>query len=673
MILGNLLKHAKNSLDLNRSEQETAQIEQNNLIEMWMILERTVESVLHHAKIHSHHINTLLIDLSSLQVRIDPIWKDLKAKSSLVTNWSCKEAQYLMEANAEIKSAMQQYLHLQKHSEELLYNSRWERDSEEIKNRLQEIENKLCLTEELLLSQTKNSSNPVMEKIIAVMRDGLAWAKQTESDIEGRRKWVPLLPEEVHRQLRDLKKLQSEVMAKQGQLESLVEEVTELLPELDQTQEVPIVHTSLERLEELSNSTAEKLYKAIKDVEFGLQTREMLSEQMADLESWIVVYLQLEVSSSTNSEAMSHSNLGDRVHMVQEQLAEAERQAAICEAILIKSKDIAEGLSAREKCQLFDKTKKLQEDIRSIISHKKAQKDELDQLIKTVESKENILVNIEQSLRQMSVDMSRLRFPITKESLQCLKPQKRLLLEHMSQVNLLIPWTPQKKLKEMNVVISELQKRMLLLEIKSRDHENYLNMKQCLEVLKENLLQQVHLTKEDSMDLVEKYKMCHTLLLQFSLKNGLCNQACSNLELISEDLYPSQMTAEQQWLQQTEDSLNTWEITICDNLSLVELNVLKDLDLKSMMNATHDFLSRTLKELQNLPLLEPSQVTIDREYRKVVSLKKLVELQMRALQVLVQMKGSKKGRKHDELMDIKNAILSECDSKMVSAISITCK
>ncbi|KAK5606833.1 hypothetical protein CRENBAI_014970 [Crenichthys baileyi] len=665
VILGELLMtHAKICPHLSRSDQETAQIEQNNLLEMWGALERTVESTLHHTNVHSHHINTLLTDLSSLEERMDPIWKDLEAKTSFTTQWSCKEAQHLMEANAEIKAVKQQYLHLQQLFEDLLHSLQWTRESENISNRLQEMKNKLCLTEELLLSQTKDSSNPIMGKIIAVMRDGLAWAKQTESDIEGRRKWLPLLPEEVHRQLRDLKKLQSEVMAKQSQLESFVEEVTELVPQLDQAQEVPIVNTSLERLEELSKSTTDKLSKAINEVESGLQTREKLSEQISDLDSWIVVYLQSEVSRSTNSESMSHSDLDRRVRQVQEHLAEAERQAAICEALSMKSKDIAVELGAADNCQLFDKMRKLQEDIRTIIRHEKAQKEELDQLIKAVESRRNTLDSIEKNLRQMLVDMSRLRFPITKESLQVFKPLKRLLLEHKSQVDLLIPWTPQEKLKAIFDSISELQYKIASFEIKSRDHENYLNIKQCLETLKENIQQQVHLTKEDSMDLGEKYKMCHTLFLQLSLIKGLGKQACSHLELISADLYPSQLTAEQQWLKQTEDSLDTWEITLCNNLSLIEQNVLKEQELESVRNSTQEFLSRALRELQNPPLLEPNQVTIDMEYQRLVSLKKAAELQMRALQVLEEKKGSKPRRQFNELMGLKGAVLSECDSKM---------
>ncbi|XP_043997936.1 nesprin-2-like isoform X3 [Gambusia affinis] len=657
-----LMTHAKICLHLNRLDQETAKIEQSILLEMWRALETNVEKHLYHANVHSHYINTLLTNLHSLQEHVNLLWSDLKAKRSLPIKWSCKEAQIVMELNAEIEAARQQYLHLQQLSEELLHGSQWKRELEEINNKLKEIKNVLCLADELLLSQTKNSSNPIMEKIITVIRDGLAWAKQMESGIEGRRKWVHILPEDVHWQLSDLKKIQSEVMARQGLLESLVEEVTELLPQLDQAQEVPFVHISLEHLEELSKFTTDKLSKAIKELESGLQMREKLSEQMADLDSWIVVYLQTEVSRCAKSEPISYSDLDHKVCQVQKRLAEGKKQAAICEGLLMKSKDIAVELSVTENCQLFDKIRKLQEEINNIINHEKAQKEEMDQLIKTVQSRKNTFVSIEKSLRQMSVEMSRLRLPIKKDALQLLKPLKLLLLEHKSQVDCLIPWTPQEQVKEINYVILELQNKIASIEMKSRDHENYLNIKQVLGILKENLQHQINLTRENSM--VEKYKICHSLLIQFSLMKGLHEQASYDLELISADLLPSQLTAEQQRLKETEDIVDTWEITLFNNLSLIELSVLKELDLESMRNSTQDFLSKTLRELQRTSLLKPNQVTVDKEYQRFLSVKKVVELQMRAFQVLEQKKGSNKRRQYNKLMDLKNSILNECDSKM---------
>lgn len=663
-----LATHTKLSPHLSRSEQTTAQNEQRNLQERWRRLGRAVERTLYYTNVHSHETSSLLSLISSLQEHLETISKDLEAKSSPATQWNCKKAQELMVANAEVKAAQQKYFHLQQLTEVLLLNSRWEKETKEIQHRLQRVKEQLCHTEELVSSHTQSSSNPIMEKMIVVMRDGLAWAKQTESDIEGRRKRVALLPEEVHRQLRDLKKLQSEVMAKQGQLESLVEEVTELLPQLDQAEEVPMVRSSLESLEELSKSTTEKLAKAVREMESGLQTREKLSEQIADLDSLVVAHLHREATRSADNEFRSPAELDRSARQIQETLAEAKKQAAICKALLMKSKDITSELSITENCHLFNKLTNLQEDIRAISSYEKANKKDLDELTQTVDSSKTNMVTVEKSLRQMLVDLSRYRYPITKESLQALEPFKHMILEHKSQVDLLQPWIPQENTRELYSVISELHNKMATLEMKSRDHERYLYMRQCVEDLRENIQEQVRQTKEDSRELEEKYKLCQTLIVQFPLIKSLSEETRSKLQMISADLYPSHLNAEQRRLKQNEESLSTLELALYNNLSIVERNLLRELDLDSEKEATQDFLWRTQQELQKLPELEPDEAVIKNEYRRIVSLKKTVESRMRALEVLEQKKGTGRGSGSQNLMDLKNAVLSECDSQMASCI-----
>ncbi|XP_005948911.2 nesprin-2 isoform X4 [Haplochromis burtoni] len=663
--LGELLvTHSKLCPHLTRYERAIAETEQKNLQERWRVLERTVESMLHHTHVRSHKTSNLLSELSDLQEHLEMIIKDLEAKFPSVTQWNCKKARQLMEANAEVKAAQQKYLHLQQLSELLLFSPQWEMETKEIHQGLQSVKDKISHTEELLAAQTLNSNSPIMEKIVIVMREGLAWARQTESDIEGRKKRVALLPEEVHRQLRDLKKLQSEVMAKQGQLESLAEEMTELLPQLDQVEEVPMVQSLLKCLEELSKSTNEKLSKAVKEVESGLQTREKLSEQIADLDSWVVAHLQREASRGPDSELRSPAELDRRTRQIQETLDEAEKQEAVCEALFIKSKDITSEFSVTENCQLFDKLTNLQEKIRTISSQEKNNKKELNELTQTLDSSKKKLVTVENSLRQMLVDLSRHRFPITRESLQALEPFKHMILEHKSQVDLLQPWIPNEKTKELNSVISELHSKMCALEMKARDQERYLNMRQCVEDLRESIQEQVHQTKEDGNDTDEKYRICQNLLIQFHLMKGLCEEARSKLHTISADLYPSQLTAEQQRLKQNEESLSTLEMTLYNNLSIIEWNLLMDLDLESERKATKAFLLKTQKEFEKLPMLEPNDTAIDREYERVVSLTKTVESRMRALGVLEQKKGKKKRSGSQDLMDLKNAVLGQCESHM---------
>lgn len=666
------MTHTKLCPHLTRYERATVETEQKNLQERWRVLERTAEMMLHHTNAHSNKSSSLLSELSDLQDRLEMIDKDLEAKSPSVTQWNCKKAQQLMEANAEVQAAQQQYLHLQQLSELLLLSPQWEMETKKIHQGLQGVKDKISYTEELVSTQTLYSSNPIMEKIVTVMRDGLAWARKTESDIEGRRKRVALLPEEVHRQLRDLKKLQSAVIAKQGQLESLVEEMTELLPQLDQAEEVPMVHSLLKRLEELSKSTTEKLSKAVKEVESGLQTREKLSEQIADLDSWVVAHLHREASRGPDSELRSPSELDRRVRQIQETMAEAEKQEAVCETLLIKSKDIASELSVAENCQLFDKLTNLRENIRTISSQEKDNKKELNELIQTLEASKKNLVSVENNLRQMLVDLSRHRFPITRESLQALEPFKHIILEHKSKVDLLQPWIPKEKTKDLNSVISELLSKMRTLEMKAREHERYLNMRQCVEDFRENVREQVRHTKEDGSDMEEKYRICQNLLVQFHLMKRLCEDARSKLLAISADLYPSQLSAEQQRIKQNEESLNTAEMTLVNNLSIIEWNLLKDLDLEAEKKATQAFLVSTEKELQNLPMSEPNDTAVNREYERIVSLKMAVESRMRALGVLEQRKGKKKRSASQDPIELQNAVLCQCDLQMASRVCHYC-
>nr|XP_019964757.1 PREDICTED: nesprin-2-like [Paralichthys olivaceus] len=663
-VLGELLvTFTKLCPHLSQSERSNAQKEQRNLHERWRGLERSVERRLLHTKVHSHQTSSLQSEISNLREHLETIDKDLEAKSPAVTQWNCKKAQQLMEANAEVKATKQKFLYLQMLSEALMLSSRWEKETKEIQQGLQMIKEKLSHTEELVTRQTQSSSNPTMEKIIMVMRDGLAWAKQTEGDIEGRRKRVALLPEEVHRQLRDLKKLQSEVMSKQGQLESLVEEVTELLPQLDQAEEVPVVRTSLQSLQKLSRSTTDKLANAVREIESGLQTREKMSEQIADLDSWVVAHLHREASRNEDGELRSPTELDRRVRQLQETLAEADKQSAVCEALLMKSKDISSELSISEKCQLFEKLTNLQDDIRAISSYEKVNKKELDEVVQTGESNKTNLVTIEKSLREMLMDLSRHRFPITSESLQPYESFKHMILEHKSQVDHLQPWIPQEKTRELYSTISEIYSKLMNLETKARDHEKYLSMRQRVEDLREDVREQIHQTKDNSKQLEDKYRICQTLIVQIPLIRWLCEEARSELQTISTDLYPSQLSTEQQRLKQSDDSLDMWQITLYNNLSIIEWNLLKELDLESVQKETEAFLSKNQQELGKVTVLEPNETAIDKEYQRIMCLKKTVEFRMRALEILEQEKGKRK-ESNSQFSVLKKSVLSECDSKM---------
>lgn len=670
IVLGELLlTHTKLDPQLIQAERAAAKMQYRGLQEEWRNLERTAERTLHCINAHAQETSNLQSETSALKEHLEAIGKDLRsAQPPSEDQWNSKRAEEMMVVNAELTGAQQRYLHLQQATEALAHSSQWKKETKEIEQRLTRVKEQLDRMSEQVSSQTLSSSNPTMEKILKVTTDAFAWAKKTESDIDGRKKRVALLPEEVHRQIRDLKKLQSEMVAKQGQLEVLVEEVAELLPQLDQAEEAPMVHSLLDALEELSKSTTEKLARAVREMESGLQTREKMSGQIADLDSWVVTHLQRETSRRVERELQSPADLERHARQIQETMGEAEKQAAVCEALLMKSRDVASELSIPDNVLLHNKLTNLQEDIRTISSNEKANKQELEELLQNQHSSKQKLTTVEKCLRQMLVDLNRHRFPVTRESLHAIEPFKHMIMGHKSQVDLLQPYISEEKRRELLCIISELHSKMSALDLKARDHEMYLSLRQCMVDFQENVEEQVLQTKEESRGVEERYKTCQALLTQLPLMKGLCQDAADKLQSISSDLYPSQQTMERQRLKQTLESLDTWEMAVHNNISIMEWGLLKGLDLDSEQKATHAFLRKTQKEHLQPPMLEPKEEAIDKEYRRIVALRRSAESRMRALDVLEQKKGKRQGSKSQDLMDLKNTVLRECDLQMASCI-----
>lgn len=649
---------------LSQSERMTARNENRDLQESWSSLERDIDRTLIQTELYSVETSNLLSSISRLQTNLETICNNVEA-NYLDTQWSCRKAKELLVANAEVKAAQQQHLQLQRLSEPLILNSCWEKELTEVQQGLQKVRDQLAHTEELVTSCMQRSGNPIMEKMMVVMKDGLSWAKQTECIIKGRQTKVALLPEEVHQQLRDLKKLQLEVIAKQGQLHTLVEEVTELLPELDQAEEVPVVNSTLKLLQELSELTTEKLTRAVRQVESGLQTREKLTEQIADLDSWVMAHLLRETSKRAE-EDLSLAELDRRSGEIQENVVEAENQLTLCEDLLMKMHDISSELSITENSKLLKKLTNLKEDIQAIRNYEKANKNDLNDYTQIIALSNEGLNTVEKSLKQLLVDVGRHRYPITKDSLQALEPLKHMVLEHKSQIDLLQPWVPQEKVEELYSVVSELLRKMSALEMNSRDHETYLSMRQCVEDLRENLQEQVHQTKGDSMGQEERYKLCQTLILKIPLIKSLSEETHSKLQMISATLYPSQLNAEQQRLKLHQESLETLEVTLHNNLSIIEKDVLEDLDLDSEEKATLAFLQRTQEELQRTPQLEPEEAAVQKEYQKIMTLKVMIKSRMRVLEFLQTRKRPRLEGEFQNLKDLKDKVISECDSQMAS-------
>ncbi|XP_061677287.1 nesprin-2-like isoform X2 [Syngnathoides biaculeatus] len=662
-LLGELLGiHIKLQPRLSRAHQGAAKSLLQTQHHEWRELERAVEKAAHHRDVQSHICSKLLLELSHLRGHLKSVSEEVEAEHPEESLWDCKKAKQLIWAHAEVKAAHVKYLHL-KETSEALPLSLWPKETVEIKKALRNVKDQFSLTEEWMSSHIPQTSNPIIKKVLTLGRDGVSWTKALGSEIECRCSRVCLLPEEVHQQLRALKKLHSEVTVKQRQLKSQVKAATELLPQLDQTEEMPVMHSLLEYLEECSKSVGEKLSVALTDIESGLQVREKLSEQIADLDSWVKTRLQRKTLKRIKMQFTSPAEVDGSGIEIQETLVEAQKQSAACEALFMKTKDIASELSVTESCKLYSKLVNLQEDINNIITHERVNKHELDEDVRAMESHKRDLTTVEKSLRQMREDLNKLRFPVTTESLQVFESFKHMLLEHISKIDLLQFWIHEEKTRELYSITGDINNKLTALQMKARDHEDYLSTRQSVEDLSQAVEKQLSQTKEDTQ-VEEKYKIYQELLFRFPLIKRRCQEVESKLHMISTDLNSSQLFSERQRLQQNEDHVKNLELKTLSDLSVVEWSLVKELDLDSERKAMRAFLRDAHQELQNLPLMMPNETCIDKEYKRILFLKTMVESRMRALEVLERHKGKTEGIRSSDLDDLKNFFRRECDSQM---------
>uniref|UniRef100_A0A671NG48 KASH domain-containing protein n=1 Tax=Sinocyclocheilus anshuiensis TaxID=1608454 RepID=A0A671NG48_9TELE len=663
--LGELIQtHAKLSPHLSVPERQAAEIQQNNLQSQWRVLEKDAEIALYMANAHAKEISSLIQEVGALKDHLENIQKTLDASKSSPVLWDGKRAQEIMNLNADLISTHQQYLYLQQTSEALSQEFQFNAEIFSIEQDLQYIKDQLNQMGEQLAASTPSSSNSTLSKIVKVMTDALAWAKQTECDVKGRQKKVSLLPEEVHRQIKDLKKLQSEMNSKQTQLKSLVEEVTELICDLDEA-DVSMVTSSLKVLENLSKSTAGKLAEAVRGMESGLQTQEKMSEQIADVDSWVVGHLQREALRREDYQSLSVADLDRRLRQIQDTLGEAEKHSAVTEALLMKSRDIASELSVTESTKLYEKLTNLQEDIRSIIIYEKACCQNVMDVIQSQESSQRKVSSLENSLRQMLVDVKRHRFPVTKDTLSVIEPFKQMLVERKSQVEQVSPCSEDKR-RELLCVITELYHKIIDLDLKSQAHERYLSLSRCTEDVKEEMEAQIPRTKDESINKEERYRACQALLIQISLVKHLCEETMDELQEIIGDLYPSQLSAEQTRLKQILESLKTSEMAVNNNLQILEWDLLKHIHYPSEKRALQQFLKETNEELEKPCSIEPKEAVIEKQLRKCLVLRKNVGSRMRVLEFLEKKIGAQPPQDSKQLTCLKDMVLEKCDQRMVS-------
>nr|XP_023668622.1 nesprin-2-like isoform X2 [Paramormyrops kingsleyae] len=621
----------------------------------WWTLQRVAERALYHATACVQESANLLQEAQDLRKQL----KALQASELFQSqSGSCASVQLVI-FGATLAAIDYQYDNLNQLFEALNQNLAGETERKDIRLALQSLKEELDLVKTQMPEISISVIPDALSKIMKVMQDHLTWAKQMEIKITEKKRKLDLFPEKVHCHIFELKKLKCEIQSKQIQLESLLEEVKELTPVLDKT-ELPPLLSLADTLKDLTKSAVDNSGRALLDVKLSLQMKEKLFEQIANVDAWVAKHVEKEMTS-WGSQPDSEPGIASRLRHRMAELKEAEKHSAVIMTLLNKAGEMAPQLSLADRCKLHNLLIDLQGAIHGIITSERKGCRELEELRQARVSSLETLASIEAGLRQIDLDLTKHKFPVTKDSLTILEHYRYLLLKHRWQVDRLHHFKGDKR-RELQRVMVDLQKKMNSLGLQAEAHGKYLSSKKQMEDWKQNLEKQALQLKDEKINKVERFRSCHILSVQFPLTKNICQEVTHQLNNISQDLYPSQLNSERQKIRHAVQGLDSWEMTIHNDLKILESALLEGKCYFAELHAMLDFLRGTQHKLDHALPVSPDEQAIDRELLWCLSIEKRAESGRRVLQTLKYRIGTRQKElesKHSELTDLIEKVLKE--------------
>ncbi len=651
------------SAQLGETEGPVACIEPfRTLQERWKTLERVASSSLWCANICTAEVAALLQEARELHHELELLEKSVSLPYPSQGQMDCQSALQETVRTTDLAVLTEHYFYLLEVSRALSSSPLGKKELRDVEDAMQGLNSQLALTQEKLSSQTSNGNG--CSPIMRIIRDYVTWAKQTESKVRRRR--LSLFPEEASHQVNHMKKLQSETSLKRFQLASVLKELREEVTGLD---EEDSMSPTLDSLEDLYIKLTKKTECSVAEMNRMFHIRERLWKQITDSSSWLTSVLEKEAGKTVASEPKTTiPELRVQLQVYTEALKDADRQENNLETLLDAIKNVNHGLSVSESFQLINRLTALQEEVSRVVNRKWALRWVLEELLHAQESSAEEQNLILKSLRQMSADVTRQNYPVTRDSLLALEPVKHMLMELLCKVPE-IPHCPDPRRKEMLNTVLDLERRIHLLELQAKEHEEYLILRQHMEnsreAVKKSLLQIV----DSSVGADIRLGFCQTLLVELPLVRMTCQEAADHLEAISKDLYPSQLTAERHKIRLVIEQLTSWEVTGKNEAKTIECSLAERLGSPTDLSPLTELFNSVRQQLKETICLEPDNKTIDTQLRKHWMLIQTVESVLRMLE---HCRKEVDVESYQMTIDLGQKILNDCGMHMVSSMRHVC-
>lgn len=641
-------------------------IQVKNLQKKWQILEGTADRTLRHAdhcmseaSILMKHAKALLGEVEVLHTASSPPSTPIK---------DCQRAIQETITFSEFVEINERYLYLLELSHTLFQCPLGEKEKEDISNVFQNLKSQLDCAQEKLSTYATCPSDHLLAGITNTMKSWFAWAKQTESRIT-RKKKLSLFPEAASHQVNSMKKLQSEISSRQIKLSSVAMKLKEEIIGLSQV-DSSLMLSALQTLENLYSKISEKAESVTAELNQMLPVRQRLDMQITDNITWLASLLEKE--SNTAATIQLRGSITDlRVYHQKHKatLKEAEKRLSTIQTLLDETKDMIHSLSTVDTFHLINKLTTLHEEISRIVKCKRTTCWDLEELLHTLESSTEEFAAIQKSLRQITTDLEKQRFPVTRDSLASIDPIRHMLIEHLSQV-LEVQHCQENQRKDLLRTILNLQEKVRLLDQQSMEHEEYLTSKKHLENHFEAVKKRVLEVSDSSRDADKQFHMDHTLLVEIPLVKISCQNTAEKLEAIYSDLFPSQLNSERQKIRSMLKSLTAWEHIVSNDVKNHEDYLLASSlsNLRELTPLTEHFM-RVEEQLKQNACLDPSDQAITMALQTCLTLERSVASGMRMLEIC---KDCTAIEGYGKTTDIGRRILKDCKMQTVNAF-ILCR
>ncbi|KAM9778675.1 nesprin-2a isoform 1-T4 [Syngnathus typhle] len=601
----------------------------------WRLLSGSIRRALYQAANSSCQSSALRKEAQQLQNKIEVI-RESKPKSTFE----------LLCLSEDLKMCNQLLVHLQSFSDALSCIGQKEKNS--IKHDLEELRT--------LLATTKNKSSLLSTDANKQFQEWITWAKQMEYSIIIGKK-MSLFPEEARIQIDKMRKYQTDIRIRSKiQLEEMREEKADM-DNVDYAQALNII-------KDLYETLAKSLENVLDAMQKNLEEIEELLDHLDSIDRWLV-----ETKANRDSRAyvenVSRVDIGSlesNLKHHREVADDIESHLSLVDSLEKKCKEVGEDLSPGESRHLVNRLSAIRTEFDGLLAQASATGWHLEELIHERTSSGEELSTIEDSLKDISSCLDRHHFPMTQENILAISLVKHMLMEHQCQVQE-IQHCQEMERSSLLCTIGELQDRCKVLSFHALEQDKYLQLKKQMEDSRDVSEKQIQQANDRTRSLGERFKLCQALLVDLPLMKTQCQEAADQLEVIAQELNPTELEVEKQSIHSIVEMFISWEHTATHEMKHLEGRLLLGLSFSSELPALMEFFQRTAQELQGMLPVRPDERSIDVELQRRWAMWRNTESGMRVLHALTW-KENIDWKSHTDLQLLRDSIMQECHSQM---------